>query len=72
MQQTHTQIDTSMMYSGQQQGAHLEAMPNYYGYSSQTGYGMQIVTQSPDITPPNHHYALPADAWQNFVAQFKH
>lgn len=73
MQQAHSQIDTSMMYSGQQQGTPLEATHGYYGYSPQSGYGgMQIAAQSPDITSsPNHHY-LPADSWHNLIAQFKH
>jgi hypothetical protein len=69
MQHAHTQIDTSMMYSGQQQGTPMQAMPDYYGYSPQSGYG---VAQSPDITPAPNHYLLPADSWQNFMAQFKH
>ena len=73
MQQAHSQIDPPLMYSGQQQqDAPLDTMPEYYSYSSHSGYGMQMATQSPDITPPNHHYVLPADAWQNFVSQFKH
>jgi hypothetical protein len=68
MQQAHTQIDT-MMYNGQQQGAPLETVSDYYGYSPQSGYG---VAQSSEITPSSNHYLLPADSWQNFMAQFKH
>jgi len=72
MQQTHTQVDPSMMYNGQQHGTPLETMPAYYGYTSQSGYAMQPIAQSPNMTPsPNHHYVLPADSWQNFIAQFK-
>jgi hypothetical protein len=68
-QQPHMQMDTSMMYSGQQQSTPLETMSDYYNFPPQNGYGG--IHMVPNVTPHNPNYVLPVDSWQNFMAQFK-
>ncbi|RDB15770.1 putative transcriptional regulatory protein C1F7.11c [Hypsizygus marmoreus] len=61
-----TQVDVSLMYSGAQ--VPLEAMPEYYGYST-NGYNMQLLQSPDDMQSPQQY--LPVDSWQNFISQYK-